>query len=656
MSQVDRSLWCIYLLFFAVAAAVAKSVGMAVEDDPAADRIAPDRIATDLAYQEPEIAPSDRDHWAFRPLQPEAALPSVKDIRWPKVAFDFHILRDIESAGLEPTLAASPATLLRRLKLDLLGLPSTPEELDEFLSDCDAHGCETEAYAEWVERFLASPQFGERWAQVWLDLARFAETDGFEHDRVRKDAWRYRDWVVHAINDDMPYNEFVRHQLTGENSENGAHRIATMFALAGPDMPDINDQELRRHDRLNEMTSTLGSALLGLQFQCAQCHDHKYDPISQGDFYRLRAIFESAVPILQRDQAYVLFDPTSKLTTAQSFLYLRGEVRHQGPAVEAGLPRIATEPSTQPKKLTSHQPRQEFVQWLFEPNHPLTARVMVNRIWQSHFGKGLFENPSDVGVSAAAPTNLKALDSLANDFRTSGWSMKSIHRQIVLSSTYRQASRNQGQDHAMPEAWAKKLAVDPDNRLYSRFPRRRLDAEVIRDSMLSVSGLLHYQSGGEGVMPPLPDECTKTLLKGQWTTSLRRQDHFRRSVYTFARRNLRYPMLDVFDRPDAGASCAKRDCSTTAIQSLQMLNSDFTLDCSQSLRDAILKADSGSASNTSNLAAIHRLFKAVLGRKPTIAEESWVQEFLDRQPNDVPGQWLSVCTALLNTNEFVYIE
>ena len=525
----------------------------------------PERLRS---FQEPTITESDRDHWSFRPIQ-QMTLPSIEKREWPTNGIDAFVLAKLEASGLGPAKEADRPTLLRRLKLDLLGLPPTIEEINEFEADSTSDG-----YEQLVDRFLASPFYGERWAQPWLDLARFAETDGFEHDRVRSDAWQYRDWVIHALNEDLPYDQFVFQQLAGDGEKGTEQQIATMFCLAGPDMPDINDQELRRHDRLNELTSTIGAALLGLQFHCAQCHDHKNDPISQADFYRLRAVFESSVPQLIRDKPFNVF--TSGSASIPARFYFRGELHQAGPTVQAGLPRIATDPALGIRYCESASPRAEFAHWLFEEGNPLTARVIVNRLWQGHFGRGLIESPSDLGVAAGGPTHPELLDWLATELRRSEWSLKEIHRKIVLSSTYRQ--RSSGALHDL--SWQQSITNDPRNLLFSRFPRRRLEAEVIRDSMLAAADQLNLEGGGEGVMPPLPEELVGTLLKGQWKASEYAADHWRRSIYVFARRNLRYPIFESFDRPDAGASCAKRDRSTTAIQALQMLNSRLSGECS----------------------------------------------------------------------------
>ena len=589
-------------------------------------------------FEEAHLTESDFDHWSFRPiLRPQ--LPDVQSAVWVKSPIDRFIAAQLELVGIPPCGAAAKNIWLRRVKLDLLGLPPTPEEVAEFEDD---H--RPDADVRVVDRWLSSPRFGERWAQHWLDLARFAETDGFEHDKVRENAWLYRDWVINALNSDMPYDEFIRLQIAGDYSPNAADRIATMFCLAGADMPDLNNQQLRRHDRLNEVTSTVGSALLGLQMQCAQCHDHKYDPISQADFFRLRAIFESAVPELSRDQAYNVFANPS----AQSArFYFRGELNQPGPVVLAAFPRIAAGGDSGRRDCDLNRPRLSFAHWLFEPSNPLTARVVVNRIWLHHFGRGLFENPSDVGVMAGGPTPPELLDWLASELQRCRWSLKDLHRQIVLSATYRQASLRADGDGT----WGPRLDSDPSNKLYSRFPRHRLEGETIRDSMLSVAGLLDACMGGAGVMPPLPAELTSTLLKDQWKTSPDIADHMRRSIYIFARRNLRYPLFEVFDRPDAGASCPQRDRSTTAIQSLQMFNSELSLQCAEALRERWREDWAGTGNSQQDKTAI--LFRRVLNRSPTASEQRLFEDFLDGQSRDSDT---AICIAMLNSSEFIYLD
>src|SRR6056297_2073868 len=332
-------------------------------------------------YIEIPIDEFDRDHWAFSPVvKPE--VPDNSATEWCRNEIDRFVEHELSQNGLSPQPAASRRTLIRRLSFDLTGLPPTPKQIHEFLGDA-----RDDAYEKLVDQLLESPRYGERWAQHWLDLARFAETDGFEHDKLREDAWKYRDWVIQALNDDMPYDEFIRRQLAGDeidpNDESAL--TATRFCLSGPDMPDINLIEERRHSVLNELTATVGEVFLGLQIGCAQCHDHKYDAISQADFYRLRAIFEPAVSLEKNCSLSTLKESFPFKRT--SHLMLRGDFRSAGPEVKPGVIRVVAtkensyspDPSTQTAGL-----RTALASWIASPENPLTARVIVNRLWQHH--------------------------------------------------------------------------------------------------------------------------------------------------------------------------------------------------------------------------------------------------------------------------------
>lgn len=590
----------------------------------------------------------DREHWAFVPLA--KVIPAkVVNSTWPAGPIDTFILRRLEKKGLEPAPTASRAVLLRRLKFDLLGLPPTPSELQDFLSD--QHPA---AYERLVDRLLSSPAYGERWAQHWLDLARFAETDGFEHDKVREGAWQYRQWVIDALNRGIGYDEFIRAQLAGDLSEDPAASIATMFLLAGPDMPDINEQDLRRHDKMNEMTGTLGAVLLGMQMQCAQCHDHKYDPISQADFFRLRGIFEAAVPKLKSNRHVLQL--AAQPQAISPYLYHRGEMDSRGAAVQPKPPRVACGVDFH-QRFGEQDPRSEFVAWLFQPQNPLVARVIANRIWQHHFGKSLCDNPNDFGVITAEPSHPELLDWMAWEMIEHDWSIKRLHRQILLSATYRQASFAEAGNEQASIHFALALERDPDNRWYSRFPRKRLQGELIRDALLAISGQFDRRYGGPSVRPPLPPELTSTLLKGQWKTSDSAADHHRRSVYIFARRNLRYPIFEVFDRPDAGATCAMRGQSTTAIQSLQMLNSQLTLTAAEHLSRTLIAelADNIQPQRSQLTGLVENLVQRVYGSSATKRELVELVDMLSGH-EDLEAQLKVICVAMLNTSEFIYID
>jgi len=742
------------------------------------------------------------DHWAFRPLT-EPVIPMPRNAHGHATTIDHFVHAKLEDAGLTPMPAAGRATLCRRVTFDLTGLPPTPEQIDAFLNDTEPDACE-----KMIDRLLASPAYGERWAQHWLDIARFAETDGFEHDLVRPNAWRYRDWVIDALNSDMPFDEFVRLQIAGDEfahmrqspatrneqpeqesesaigigavSTRATHSIATGFLLCGPDMPDINLQDERRHTVLNEMTATVGSVFLGLQLGCAQCHDHKFDPITMADFYRLRAFFEPAdffdeAPIAspreiaerERIEAPIKADreridkelkkfdaiaherlnkdPQVKISRDEllsalsetereefrrhleeqkelaeknklaplpmgrvlrekggvprpSHIMLRGDFRQPGPRVTPAFPAIANRWNATVEIPESAAPssgrRAALAAWLTRPDHPLTTRVIVNRIWQYHFGHGLVRSPSDFGTTSEPPSHPALLDWLAAGFarpaksspaasaaapdstRTAAeqpqhdqeglaWSLKRLHKVILMSATYQQASRpsdpewTENQRAAAIASWNRSREADPQNRWLARMNRLRLDGESIRDAMLASSDRLSARRGGPGVRPPLPDELVATLLKNQWVTSPEEEDHRRRSIYIFMRRNLRYPLFDVFDRPDSNASCPQRPRSTTAPQSLMLLNSQFSFDAARELAATVRRI-----AGESTQAQIRLCYLRTLGRDPSSEELATASRFLSNQIDQSPTRSESapqvaltqLCLAIFNLNEFIYLD
>jgi hypothetical protein len=591
-------------------------------------------------YEEPNLSPFDRDHWSFHPLvRPD--LPAAYKDKWCENEIDAFILHRLQKKSLSPQIPADRVTLIRRLSFDLTGLPPTPEEIDAFANDASP-----EAYARLVDRLLESPHYGARWGQFWLDLARFAETDGFEHDKVRSESWRYRDWVVRAANDDLPYDQFMSLQVAGDLLRPGDDdaATATAFCLSGPDMPDINSQEERKHYLLNEMAGTVGSVFLGLQLGCAQCHDHMFDPVSQADFYRLRAFFEDSVQ-LRRDVS--VFRLAQSSDPATSRVWIRGNWRRPGPEVHANFPRvlISADATTDSNGSAS---RVALANWLSNADaNPLPARVLANRVWQFHFGRGINNTPSDFGIAGELPTHPELLDWLATELVRGRWSVKHLHRVIVMSATYRQASERDVSSPA--EAWNKLLQSDPPNELLGRFPRRRLDGEAIRDAMLVVAGQLNEERSGPGVCPPLAEELRATLLNGQWEVSAREADHYRRSIYVFARRNLRYPIFELFDRPDANASCARRNKSTTAPQALLLFNSTFSLEIAQHLAARSL-AEGGTLEEAAARAA-----RRAWGRSLTVEEAEGAREFLNREGSSDEAL-IDYCLALINANQFLYVD
>jgi hypothetical protein len=695
---------------------------------------------------------ADPDHWAFIPPKRQE-VPRVKEASWVHNPIDAFILARLEERGLPHAPQADRQTLLRRLSFDLTGLPPTPDELEAFVGDRSPL-----AYERLVDRLLASPHHGERWGQHWLDLARFAETDGFEFDQARPDAWRYRDWVVQAINNDLPYDAFVRLQLAGDEVRPGDPTafIATGFNRCYPDMVDLNDQGLRRQNALNDITETTGLVFLGLTIGCARCHDHKFDPIRQTDFYALQAFFTPArfrddyplasardrreyeeqarrwehelstsrarlirleapwrdllapgAPLgisdetaaafgktpdersprevelvfeaLVRDKRIsatvwtIVLDPLTDyarhLLTAHierlkrasphalpkargvdesgpsappTYLLRRGEYGARGPEVGPAFPAVlcASDSAAAAKPKASGRStgrRTALAEWLLRADHPLTARVMVNRLWRHHFGQGLVGTPSDFGTIGDEPTHPELLDWLATELVARRWSLKSMHRLILTSAAYRQSSGSDGPCRA----------ADPENSLLWRQNRRRLDGEAIRDSLLAVSGRLNRTMSGPSVFPELPPELKLLSSKGAvWPVSPNAEDRERRSLYVFVRRNLRYPFFEVFDRPDTNASCPQRAVTTIAPQALSLLNSQLAHDSARALA-ARAARDAGLNRRT----RVERISLVVFGRLPDDAERRMMSEFLTRDDS-----LAHLCLALLNTNAFIYID
>lgn len=711
--------------------------------------------ATAELPDERPISAEERDHWAYKPV-PAVEPPLVGTGPWSEHPVDCFLRSAMDARGVSPLPQAGKQTLLRRLSFDLTGLPPSIDLRREFLRDDTP-----EAYERLVDRLLASPAYGERYAQHWLDLARFAETDGFEHDLLRPNAWRYRDWVIAAIGADMPYDEFLRWQIAGDLLRPGDPQaaIATGFLLCGPDMPDLNLQEERRHVVLNEITSTVGSVVLAMQFGCAQCHDHKFDPIRQHDFYRLRAFFESAdifrdhpVPtaaeLAARQAAEAAVDPKfqqaaetrraleeagrtrfreenpdvqptakqvlAELTDAEreqhaaaleqlkqaprlpalplgrvvregkpapAHLYLRGDFRQPVGKLACAFPGVLTDGQCDGASVDQQiPPRVALAQWLTTADHPLTARVMVNRIWQWHFGAPLAASASDFGVMGAEQAHPQLLDWLARRFVADGWSLKKMHRLLVTSQAYRAASApfdrawSEADSARAREIFARSSAADPYNTLLWRRVAMRLDGEALRDAMLTAGEQLSTRRGGPGVRPPLAAEVSSTLLKDQWIVTPDKEDHRRRSVYLFVRRNLRYPLFDVFDRPDTNASCPQRHESTTATQSLALLNSEFSLESARHLAGVVLRSGAESAGEQ-----VEAAYVRTLSRWPTAQESERGAQFLadqaarlrrderaadrlTRPSGEVPvdpfqaAALVDFCLALLNANEFVYVD
>ena len=624
---------------------------------------------SDPAAIEPAIGAADREHWAFQPVV-RPSLPVVISSKWAQNPIDVFVLAAMLQHGLSPMPRAKPYVLQRRMSLDVLGTVGAYESEPP------------ENHQHTVEQLLASPLYGQRQAQLWLDLARFAETDGFEHDLVRKNAWKYRDWVINAFNQNIPYDEFVTLQLAGDElPRDQVDSTATMFCLSGPDMPDINSQDLRKHVLLNEVAATVGAVFLGLQIGCAQCHDHKYDPVSQADFYRLRALFQPGIQVKRNTSIDVMVEPDISVegyNAERSYIMERGEHDQQGAQIEPGFLRIIGQLANsmiEPTPTNTSGRRLALSRWLMDTNNPLTARVIVNRIWQQHFGRGLVDTPSDFGLLGSAPTHPQLLDWLAAELIFNKWDLKAIHRLILTSATYCQASVPQNATRGVSAtAWENREQRDPQNEYLTRFPMQRLSGENLRNAMLTVAGVANNEMGGAGVRPPIQAELKSTLLKGHWEQSPSDADHYRRSIYVFARRNFRYPFFATFDRPAANNSCPVRNKSTTPLQALVLLNSHLTLVLSRQMAGDILK------NTDSDQGFIREAIRRGFGREPDKLLMQKAQSFLQSQRNRIiedvsvgreyatpipspaginqadASVYTDLCLVIFNTLEFMYIQ
>jgi hypothetical protein len=563
-------------------------------------------------------------HWAFRPVsRPAVPSPRLGPVRNPIDAF---VLARLEKEGLRPSPEADKVTLIRRVTLDLTGLPPTPDEVDAFLADTAPH-----AYEKVVDRLLASPHYGERWGRHWLDLARYADSNGYSIDAPRT-IWPYRDWVINALNADVPFDRFTVEQLAGDLLPNATtdQKVATGFHRN----TQINeeggiDPEQFRVEAVIDRVNTTGAVWLGLTVGCAQCHSHKFDPLSQREYYQFFAFFNTqddvTLPLGVPDPA----PPSGKgrkqpeLTTLvlreqatprESYLLKGGDFTRPGAKVEPGTPAVLS-PLERPL-VGGRLTRLDLARWLVRPENPLTARVTVNRIWGQYFGTGLVETENDFGTRGTPPTHPELLDWLAAEFVARKWSMKGLHRLIVTSATYRQSSR------ARPDLAEK----DQRNRLLARQVRLRLEAEAVRDVALAASGLLDGRIGGPSVFPPQPEGVSEfTQVKRAWKPD-EGAGRYRRGMYTHFWRSAPHPALTVFDAPDAGTACTHRSRSNTPLQALTLLNDPGFAEYAYGLAARLL-CEGGPA----DADRVRHGFRLCLGRAPSAAEARRLAEFLTRQ-------------------------
>ena len=718
-------------------------------------------------------------HWAYQSLtKPEA--PAVKDRQWVKNPIDAFILARLEKEGIEPSPRTDRHTLIRRLSLDLVGLPPSPQEVADFVAD-DSPG----AYERAADRLLKSPHYGEKWAMQWLDLARYADSDGYEKDLVRPHAWRYRHWVINALNDDMPFDQFTREQIAGDLFENATteQKVATGFHRNTLKNREGGVKiEQFRFEEVVDRASTVGTVWMGLTVGCAQCHDHKFDPITQKDYYSLFAFFNNAdevnidaplagemgpylaaLPAYRKtrhelleknrvfelmpaweegmrqaarnpgkltdwDHAYdalgkyldnghgivekapsernqkeidgisdhfvinyhrviskefwkeleykdlrkkldALRDEFPAISEAQaivessagrkSHVHMRGAWDQLGGEVHPDVPRfLGSLPS--PESAT----RLELADWIISRDNPLTPRVTVNRVWQEYFGAGIVRTPENFGSQGEKPSHPELLDWLATEFADQGWSFKKLHKTIVMSATYQQSS-----------AAREDLETrDPANRLLARQSRLRLPAELIRDSALTVSGLLYPAIGGKSVRPPLPDGVTNLAYANsvKWQES-EGKDKYRRGLYVLIQRTVPYPQMVNFDATAREVTLCSRERSNTPLQSLNLLNDPVFIEAAQALAVRVLSEQGGALEERLRYA-----FQLILARSPTSEELESLASYYKKQTQileEEPGAaeklapvelagigrletaaWTGLSSVLLNLDEFITRE
>ena len=704
-----------------------------------------------------DIAPADKEakfigargkYWAFQKVV-RPPVPEVLDT-WVRTPIDAFILKALQAKQLRPSEPLDRIHLIRRVTFDLIGLPPTPAEVDAFVRDRSA-----DAYQKVVDRLLASPHYGERWALKWLDVVRYADTNGFEIDGDRTHAWRYRDYVINSFNEDKPYDRFVKEQIAGGEMFPGNQEalIATGYLRAGQEhlVAGNIDPEMSREEVLTEIATSVGQTFLGMTVNCARCHNHKFDPILQADYYRLQAIFagakgkdvdlstpeekaaweaadkayherlkpvtdalkELAKPYRERieaehlaklepklqeawktpeksrtDEQKVLaenaksqIEPTWDVVVAamtpddrekraklrvqlheieatepdpmpeayayvnmdepapQGYVLRMGDPKNKLDPVEPAVPLVLKASFEIPRATIGR--RTALANWLTAPENPLVARVMANRIWQYRMGTGIVRTPNDFGVMGDRPSNRELLDWLASEFVAQGWSIKAMDRMIVSSSVYLQVTA--------PDK--DREAIDPDNRLYWRMNRKRMEGETLRDEILSVTGSLNPKLGGRPVRIPIEPEVydlifTEHERDGLWPVSPDKSVQNRRSIYLYDKRSVRLPLLTAFDQPDAITSCPVRPVSTHALQALSLFNSDFMQEQSKAFADRLQREckEDGPACE------VNAAWKLALARTPSAAEQKLAKQFFAKG-----GNLVDMCLALLNRNEFVYV-
>ncbi|MFN3242310.1 MAG: DUF1549 and DUF1553 domain-containing protein [Planctomycetota bacterium] len=599
------------------------------QQDPAEHRVSQrDASQRDASHVGADRQGIDR-HWAYQPPVRRAP-PAVDGVATPIDAF---LAARWSDAGLVATGEVERAVLARRVFLDVIGLPPTIEELDAFVTDRSA-----DAYERLVDRLLASPHYGERWAVPWLDLARYGDTNGYNFDG-RRSIWPYRDWLIEALNADMPFDRFTIEQLAGDllPDADESTRIATGFhrntMLNNEGGADPNEA---RWERMVDRASTTGTTWLGSTFHCAQCHDHKYDPLSQREFYGMVAFFETQdeVDLKRADGAKTMVLREKKDAEPVTRLRIRGAFDSPAAEVRAHVP-AAFGPDLGDVVGDAPLDRLALARWIVSKDHPLTARVAANRIWMELFGSSLVSTPEDYGVQCEAPLHLDVLDWLATEFVRLDWSQKRLVKTIVMSDAYRRSSR----------ADADQLRRDPDNQYYARGTRYRLDAERVRDTWLVAAGLLSRKLGGPSVYPVQADTSgvvPMNKVNMRWPTS-KGDDKWRRGVYTFWRRTAPFVQFAAFDASTREMCQVRRERSNTPLQALVGLNDPTAIAAAEALAGRMLGRDGDTAEKLSFG------FRLCTSRRPSPRELELLQAAWQREPADVA--WSRIAIVLLNLDE-----
>jgi Protein of unknown function (DUF1553)/Protein of unknown function (DUF1549)/Planctomycete cytochrome C len=607
-----------------------------------------------------------RDWWSLQEIRkPQPPTTASHTLLHPIDAF---ILQKLLEQGLSPAPAANKRTLMRRLYHDLIGLPPSPDEIESFVLDNDP-----DAYERRVDELLARPQFGERWARHWLDVVRYADTNGYERDAEKAHAWKYRDWVVNAFNSDMPYDRFLIEQLAGDElpDRNESSVIATGLLRLGTWDDEPNDAAEYKYDRLEDLVHVTSTAFMGLTVKCARCHDHKFDPILQADYYRMGAAFWPG-PVAHRDRALnggptkeelgfeVLgwTDITSDPTPLHSLK--KGDIHQPLQPVEPGplssFVKIPFPPVSLSANAKTTGRRLQLARWMTTPNHPITSRVIVNRIWQHLFGEGLVRTPDNLGFNGQLPTHPELLDWLASELVDGNWHLKRLHKAMVMSKTYQQSSQH-------PQHTELSIA-DPGNGLLWRSHRGRLDAESLRDAILFTSDQLETTLGGPSFKAPIDSEALEGLsMKGKAYTASPKNKTLRRSLYMYHKRSLMVPFMTTFDICDTTMPTGRREATVVATQALAMLNSDWVHDQCRVFANRVISYASTTAER------IDTAWKLALGRLPSDRERKSAEVHLQKQadrlvhpiwdPNLGNAEllaWASLCHVLINTNEFIYVD